>query len=95
MAAEWNFVLSPETGSQDSSGAFCRRWLPELARLPNKWLHTPWLAPPDVLAAAGVTLGTFKLRVGYDANDAKAGVIPAPEPAVATDAAPPAVAAGA
>ncbi len=33
---QWNFVLSPETGSQDSSGEFCRRWLPELARLPNK-----------------------------------------------------------
>ena len=24
---QWNFVLSPETGSQDPSGAFCRRWL--------------------------------------------------------------------
>ena len=54
---QWNFVLSPETGSQDPSGAFCRRWLPELARLPSKWIHTPWLAPPDVLASAGVSLG--------------------------------------
>ena len=32
---QWNFVLSPETGSQDPSGSFCRKWLPELARLPK------------------------------------------------------------
>jgi hypothetical protein len=55
--AQWNFVLSPEAGSQDPSGTFCRRWLPELARLPNKYLHTPWLAPAEVLSKAGVTLG--------------------------------------
>jgi hypothetical protein len=29
-------VLSPETASQDASGEFCRKWLPEIARLPNK-----------------------------------------------------------
>ena len=35
-----------------------RTWLPELARLPDEWLHRPWLAPPAVLGAAGVRLGT-------------------------------------
>jgi hypothetical protein len=50
-----------------------------------------WKDTLRALTGAGVTLGTFKLRVGYDANDPKT----APEPAVATDAAPPAVAAGA
>jgi deoxyribodipyrimidine photo-lyase len=34
-----------------------RRWLPELAALPDAHLHAPWLAPPLLLAAAGVTLG--------------------------------------
>ena len=38
--------------------------MPELAALPNRFIHEPWCAPPEVLAAAGVTLGaTYPLRV--------------------------------
>lgn len=29
----------------DPHGAFVRRWLPELADLPDAWIHEPWLAP--------------------------------------------------
>lgn len=41
----------------DKDGAYVRRWVPELARLPARWLHRPWQAPREVLAAAGVELG--------------------------------------
>ncbi|MBU0500961.1 MAG: DNA photolyase family protein [Gammaproteobacteria bacterium] len=41
----------------DPEGAYVRHWLPELAGLPNQWLHRPWDAPGDVLSAAGVHLG--------------------------------------
>jgi len=41
----------------DPKGAFIRRYLPQLARLPDAALHAPWLARPVDLAAAGVTLG--------------------------------------
>lgn len=41
----------------DPDGAYVRRWVPELARLPDRWLHQPWAAPGGVLAAAGVALG--------------------------------------
>lgn len=41
----------------DTDGAYVRRYVPELARVPDKHLHAPWLAPADVLAAAGVVLG--------------------------------------
>ena len=34
-----------------------RRWVPEIAGLPNEWLHRPWEAPPKILEAAGVALG--------------------------------------
>jgi deoxyribodipyrimidine photo-lyase len=41
----------------DPSGAYVRRFVPELARLPDRWLHEPWGAPDAVLAAAGVRIG--------------------------------------
>lgn len=41
----------------DADGAYIRRWLPALARVPDRWLHRPWEAPPLELAAARVRLG--------------------------------------
>jgi len=41
----------------DSQGEYVRRWVPELAKLPNAHLHAPWEAPAEVLTIAGVTLG--------------------------------------
>jgi deoxyribodipyrimidine photo-lyase len=41
----------------DHDGTYVRRWVPELAGLPNEWLHQPWAAPRSALADAGVTLG--------------------------------------
>lgn len=43
---------------QDPDGSYIARWVPELARLPKKHLHQPWLAPVEVLAAAGVKFGS-------------------------------------
>ncbi|KNC53852.1 cryptochrome photoreceptor [Thecamonas trahens ATCC 50062] len=40
-----------------SAHAYVRRWVPELARLPDKHLMAPFDAPEDVLADAGVVLG--------------------------------------
>ena len=42
---------------QDPKGVFTRRWVRELAGLPDGFLHEPWTAPDDVLAHAGVRLG--------------------------------------
>jgi deoxyribodipyrimidine photo-lyase len=41
----------------DPGGAYVRRWVPELARLPAAVVHRPWEASPLVLAEAGVVLG--------------------------------------
>lgn len=48
----------------DPRGLYVRAWVPELARLPDEYVHCPWQAPADVLAAAGVRLGeTYPQRV--------------------------------
>ena len=41
----------------DPDGAYVRRWCPELARLPDRWLHQPWKAPAAILGQAGIRLG--------------------------------------
>ena len=41
----------------DPEGEYVRRWVPELAGLPNKYLHKPWTAPAAVLQQAGILLG--------------------------------------
>jgi deoxyribodipyrimidine photo-lyase len=41
----------------DPDGAYVRRYVPELARLPDRFLHAPWEAPENVRTAAGLRLG--------------------------------------
>ena len=52
-------IFNPVSQSEkfDAGGAFIRRYLPQLARLPDKLIHAPWQARPVDLAAAGVALG--------------------------------------
>jgi deoxyribodipyrimidine photo-lyase len=52
-------IFNPVTQGEkfDPDGAWVRRWLPELARLPTKFVHAPFLGPKAVLEAAGVLLG--------------------------------------
>lgn len=58
-AAPYFRVFNPVTQGQkfDPDGAYVRRWVPEIARLPTPLLHAPWLARPIDLAAAGIALG--------------------------------------
>jgi deoxyribodipyrimidine photo-lyase len=41
----------------DPEGSYVRRWVPELARLPNRTIHRPWDTPPGLLADAGLAPG--------------------------------------
>jgi deoxyribodipyrimidine photo-lyase len=52
-------IFNPISQSEkfDPEGKFIRRYVPELAELPTKALHAPWLAKPLELQAAGVVIG--------------------------------------
>ncbi|MCL4739765.1 MAG: DNA photolyase family protein [Burkholderiaceae bacterium] len=58
-AQPWFRIFNPVTQSRrfDPEGRFVRRYLPQLAGLPDKLVHAPWLARPADLEAAGVALG--------------------------------------
>ena len=42
----------------DKHGGYVRRWVPELAAMPDKFIHKPWQASDEILDNAGVKLGT-------------------------------------
>ena len=68
----WSFedalVQGAPRPSDPSAAEYIKAWVPELAALPVQHLHTPWAAPPAVLAAAGVALGgTYPVRIVADA----------------------------
>jgi len=41
----------------DRGGSYVRHWVPELARMGHRYIHRPWAADPEQLAAAGIKLG--------------------------------------
>jgi deoxyribodipyrimidine photo-lyase len=57
-AQPWFRIFNPVTQGEkfDPEGAYVRAWVPELARMPAEFIHRPWEAPPEMLAAADVRL---------------------------------------
>ncbi|MDG2271396.1 MAG: deoxyribodipyrimidine photo-lyase [Halioglobus sp.] len=66
-------IFNPTTQAQkfDSDGDYIRRWLPELAALPDKFLHQPSMAPVAVLEDGGVVLGATYPHPIVDHRDAR------------------------
>ena len=58
-AQPWFRIFNPvlQGARFDPDGGYVKRWVPELARVPARWIHRPWQAPPAVLTEAGVRLG--------------------------------------
>jgi deoxyribodipyrimidine photo-lyase len=52
-------IFNPVSQSErfDPDGRFIRRYLPELARVPDRWLHAPWTMPPLEQQACGILIG--------------------------------------
>ena len=58
-AAPYFRIFNPFTQGEkfDPNGDYVRKYVPELAKLPKKYLNQPWTAPKHILAQAGVKLG--------------------------------------
>ena len=58
-AAPYFRIFNPVTQGQkfDADGIYVRRYVPEIEKLPDKYLHSPWEAKDGVLADAGIKLG--------------------------------------
>ena len=58
-AAPYFRIFNPITQGNkfDAAGIYTRKYVPELAKLPDRYLFSPWEAPEDVLSAAEIELG--------------------------------------
>lgn len=58
-AQPWFRIFNPVTQSErfDPQGRFIRRYVPELAAVPDKYVHAPWQMPVAVQEACGVVVG--------------------------------------
>jgi deoxyribodipyrimidine photo-lyase len=58
-AAPYFRVFNPVLQGEkfDPAGRYVRRFVPELAKLPDAFIHRPWEAPDDILRDAGLALG--------------------------------------
>ena len=67
-------IFNPVAQSEkfDPQGRFIRRYLPQLAWLPDALIHAPWKARPVDLAAAGVELGSTYPAPVVDHDQARA-----------------------
>jgi deoxyribodipyrimidine photo-lyase len=61
----------------DPDGAYVRRWVPELAKLPTEFVHNPWDAPATELAAARIQLGRDYPQPIVDHGEARAAALAA------------------
>jgi deoxyribodipyrimidine photo-lyase len=61
-------IFNPVTQGEkfDSKGDYVRKFVPELSNLPHKYIHSPWLAPQDILNHSGVILGQTYPRAMVD-----------------------------
>lgn len=61
----------------DPKGDYVRTFVPELANMPAKFIHQPWEATPEILQAAGVTLGDTYPAPIVDRKEARARALAA------------------
>jgi len=72
-AAPYYRIFNPVLQAKrfDPQRRYIRQWVPELAPLPDRWIHEPWAAPEAVLQRAGVQLGVTYPRPVVDLGESR------------------------
>ncbi|CAA0109080.1 Deoxyribodipyrimidine photo-lyase [Halioglobus japonicus] len=72
-------IFNPTTQGEkfDKRGEYVRHWVPELAALPDRYLHQPWAAPEKILKAAGIELGLHYPQPVVDHRNARESALAA------------------
>ena len=70
-------IFNPITQSKkfDPEGKYIKKYIPELKKLDSKYIHTPWLAPEDVLKKAGINIGEDYPLPKVDHNTARTNTL--------------------
>ena len=78
-AAPYFRIFNPITQGEkfDKSGRYTRKWIPELANLPNKWLFRPWEATCESLEGLDLELGKNYPHPCVDHSQARARALQA------------------
>lgn len=72
-AAPYYRIFNPVLQAErfDPQRRYIRQWLPEIARLPDRWIHQPWAAPEETLQRAGIQLGITYPRPLIDLRESR------------------------
>jgi deoxyribodipyrimidine photo-lyase len=72
-AAPFFRIFNPVSQGErfDPKGDYVRQWVPELAKVPDRWIHKPWQAPESELRKAGIKLGRSYPCPIVDHNEAR------------------------
>ena len=72
-AAPYFRIFNPVTqgGKFDPHGEYVRSYIPEIAALPDRWLHDPSSAPAAILEQAGIVLDQHYPRAMVDLRDSR------------------------
>ena len=72
-AAPYFRIFNPTLQGErfDTEGSYVKKWIPELAKIPNRYIHKPWEADEKLLKSCGVELGkNYPTRI-VDHNSAR------------------------
>lgn len=72
-AAPYFRIFNPITQGEkfDPNGDYVRKYVPELAKMPAKYIHAPWKAPQEILEKADVSLGKNYQKPFLDHSQAR------------------------
>ena len=78
-AAPYFRIFNPVTQSMkfDPDGEYLRRFVPEIANIPDKFLHDPSSAPPAILQEAGILLDSHYPKAIVDLKTSRARALDA------------------